>query len=84
MEAANLAKGTTVLYVPVDDLEDTEAVSKDKDLVQRLESCLIHWVWLGVAPLLCYSPPADPTDQRCHQWSGGVVGGPHWRLSGSV
>ena len=42
-EMANNARGATVLYIPDDDLSDLEAASKDKDLVQRLETTLIHW-----------------------------------------
>ena len=42
-ETANQAKGHTVLYLPSEDLTDVEAGSLDKDLVQRLESTLIHW-----------------------------------------
>ncbi|KAI8923518.1 dynein heavy chain and region D6 of dynein motor-domain-containing protein [Entophlyctis helioformis] len=36
-------KGHTVLYVPNEDLSNPEAVVKVKDVVQRLESLLIHW-----------------------------------------
>eukprot|EP00962_Isochrysis_galbana_P028271 scaffold8907_cov105-Isochrysis_galbana.AAC.8 len=42
-EVASEAKGKTVLYIPVEDVADTEAAAKQKDLVQRLNSTLIHW-----------------------------------------
>lgn len=37
------SKGTTVLYIPNENLNDPELASKDKELVQRLESILIYW-----------------------------------------
>ena len=40
---ANQAKGKTVLYLPDEPLDDVRAAAKDKDLVQRLESTVIHW-----------------------------------------
>ena len=43
-EAAFAAKGQTLLYIPSEDLGATpELAAKEKDLVQRLESTLIHW-----------------------------------------
>lgn len=36
-------KGHTVLYVPNENLENPESSAKTKDLVQRLETLLIHW-----------------------------------------
>ncbi|KAJ3091962.1 Dynein heavy chain 2, axonemal [Quaeritorhiza haematococci] len=36
-------KGQTVLYVPNENLSDLERAAKTKDLVQRLESSLVHW-----------------------------------------
>lgn len=36
-------KGHTVLYVPPEDLSDVSASAKSKDIVQRLESLLVHW-----------------------------------------
>ena len=36
-------RGTTTLYIPSEDLQIPEAAAKQKDLVQRLESTLIHW-----------------------------------------
>jgi dynein heavy chain len=42
-ETSFTMKGTTMLYIPNEDITDPEAASKDKDLVQRLESTLIHW-----------------------------------------
>lgn len=37
------ARGQTYLYIPEEDLNDEEAASKDKDLLQRLESTVIQW-----------------------------------------
>ena len=37
------ARGKTVLYLPQEDLEDVDRVASDKDLVQRLETTVIHW-----------------------------------------
>ena len=42
-ETAYEMNGSTVLYVPREDYSDKEACVKDKDLVQRLETTLIHW-----------------------------------------
>ncbi len=42
-ETVHSAKGSTVLYIPEEDLSDLEASAKMKDLVQRLESTVIHW-----------------------------------------
>jgi len=42
-ETAFEMRGSTVLYVPQEDVSNKEASAKDKDLVQRLESTLIHW-----------------------------------------
>jgi dynein heavy chain len=36
-------KGHTVLYVPNEDLSNLEKAAKSKELVQRLESLLVHW-----------------------------------------
>lgn len=36
-ELAYQAKGSTVLYIPKEDLSNVERAAKDKDLVQRLE-----------------------------------------------
>eukprot|EP00163_Fabomonas_tropica_P002875 TRINITY_DN1232_c0_g1_i1.p1 TRINITY_DN1232_c0_g1~~TRINITY_DN1232_c0_g1_i1.p1 ORF type:complete len:4516 (+),score=1594.38 TRINITY_DN1232_c0_g1_i1:127-13674(+) len=37
-------KGSTELYIPKEDITDPELVAREKkDLVQRLESALIHW-----------------------------------------
>ena len=36
-------RGTTTLYIPSEDLDNSELAAKQKDLVQRLESTLIHW-----------------------------------------
>ncbi|KAK3256380.1 hypothetical protein CYMTET_34484, partial [Cymbomonas tetramitiformis] len=36
-------KGNTVLYIPAEDIGDPAVACKEKDLVQRLESTLIHW-----------------------------------------
>ena len=37
------ARGKTILYIPQEDLGDTKLAAKQKDLVQRLESTIIHW-----------------------------------------
>jgi dynein heavy chain len=37
------ARGQTYLYIPEEDLNDEDAASKDKDLLQRLESTVIQW-----------------------------------------
>ena len=42
-EASHQSKGRTTLYIPKEDLTDTEAAAKDKDLLQRLESTVIYW-----------------------------------------
>lgn len=42
-ETTHAARGQTFLYIPDEDLSDIEAASKDKDLLQRLESTMIHW-----------------------------------------
>ncbi|KAJ3325086.1 Dynein heavy chain 2, axonemal, partial [Blyttiomyces sp. JEL0837] len=42
-DATYQVKGHTVLYVPAEDFPDYEVAAKSKDVVQRLESLLIHW-----------------------------------------
>ena len=42
-EATHLQKGSTILYIPNEDIVEPEYAAKDKDLVQRLESTLIRW-----------------------------------------
>ena len=41
-ESVHAARGQTVLYLPAENVAHT-AAAKEKDLVQRLESTLIHW-----------------------------------------
>lgn len=36
-------RGKTILYIPQEDLGDAKLAAKQKDLVQRLESTIIHW-----------------------------------------
>lgn len=36
-------EGITELYIPNEDLSNTEQASHDKDLLQRLEAILLHW-----------------------------------------
>jgi len=36
-------KGKTILYIPAEHITDAKEASKQKDLVQRLESTIIHW-----------------------------------------
>ncbi|KAJ4457121.1 putative Dynein heavy chain 2; axonemal [Paratrimastix pyriformis] len=42
-EIANKLEGTTVLYIPPENVSDPERGSKDKELCSRLYACLIHW-----------------------------------------
>ena len=42
-ETAYLSRGSTVLYVPHEKIDNVEASARDKNLVQRLESAMIHW-----------------------------------------
>lgn len=42
-ETAHHSKGHTVLYVPDEKVDHVQEAATDKDLVQRLESTLIHW-----------------------------------------
>ncbi|KAI8821286.1 dynein heavy chain and region D6 of dynein motor-domain-containing protein [Fimicolochytrium jonesii] len=42
-DAAFQMKGHTVLYVPREELTDAESCAKRKDVIQRLESLLMHW-----------------------------------------
>ena len=42
-ETAWDAQGKTMLYIPMEPIGTAEAAAKQKDLVQRLESTLIHW-----------------------------------------
>jgi hypothetical protein len=36
-------KGHTVLYIPSEELPNPDLAAKSKDVVQRLESLVIHW-----------------------------------------
>jgi dynein heavy chain, axonemal len=42
-ETVHALRGATVLYVPEENLSDMVEASQNKDLVQRLESTIIHW-----------------------------------------
>ncbi|CAL8461618.1 g1149 [Coccomyxa elongata] len=42
-EAVHLAEGRTRLFIPTDALDNLTAALQDKDLVQRMESILLHW-----------------------------------------
>ena len=42
-ESVHQSQGNTVLYIPKEDYGDIRAAAKQKDLVQRLESTIIHW-----------------------------------------
>lgn len=42
-ETTNQSKGKTILYIPLETVDDPEATAQDKDLVQRLESTMIRW-----------------------------------------
>lgn len=37
------SKGSTVLYVPMEEISSIESAAKDKELIQLFESALIHW-----------------------------------------
>jgi len=41
-ETCYRSKGSTVLYVPMEEI-DVENAKYQKDLIQRLESALMHW-----------------------------------------
>ncbi|CAM9911153.1 unnamed protein product, partial [Discosporangium mesarthrocarpum] len=45
VEMSNLEEGKTVLYIPAElaDISNASLAAKDKDLVQHLESTVIHW-----------------------------------------
>jgi len=43
VECSQKEKNITELYIPQEDLSDWQEAAKDKDLIQRLESTLIHW-----------------------------------------
>ena len=55
-ETAWDAQGKTMLYIPLEQIESPEAAAKQKDVVQRLESTLIHWT-RQARPA---TPPARP------------------------
>ena len=42
-EAVNHSSGKTILYIPQERIVDPDQAAKDKDLVQLLESTVIHW-----------------------------------------
>ena len=42
-EAVHNSSGKTILYIPQEKITDPEQAAKDKDLVQLLESTVIHW-----------------------------------------
>ena len=42
-ETANAVSNKTVLYLPDDDISDVSSAAKNKDIVQQLESIVIHW-----------------------------------------
>jgi dynein heavy chain len=60
-ETTYAARGQTYLYIPDEDLSDIEAAAKDKDLLQRLESTVIHWTRL-IKELV--SNQDSPTNQQ--------------------
>ncbi|GIM07381.1 hypothetical protein Vretimale_11536 [Volvox reticuliferus] len=55
-------KGKTILYIPQEDLRDPKAAAKQKDLVQRLESTIIHWT-RQVKELLNQQDAVDASEQ---------------------
>jgi dynein heavy chain len=42
-EYTHKSRGQTYLYIPQEDLNDPQANSKDRDLIQRLETTIIGW-----------------------------------------
>jgi dynein heavy chain len=42
-ETAHELQGSTILYVPTENIESVEAAANAKDQLQRLESTVIHW-----------------------------------------
>lgn len=42
-DATHQLQGRTILYLPMDNLDNASQASKNKELVQRLESLLVHW-----------------------------------------
>jgi len=42
-EAKHQSRNETVLYIPSEEISDMDLAAKDKDLIQRLETTLIHW-----------------------------------------
>eukprot|EP01045_Picozoa_sp_COSAG04_P001419 COSAG04_NODE_47_length_31265_cov_18.823012_16_plen_540_part_01 len=42
-ETTNELQGSTILYVPQENIKNVAAVAGEKDQVQRLESMVIHW-----------------------------------------
>jgi dynein heavy chain len=42
-ETANRIEGRTLLFIPPEDIDNVENATLDNDLIQRLESCSIHW-----------------------------------------
>jgi dynein heavy chain len=42
-ETANELRGKTILYMPDEDISNPDNAAGDKDLVQRLETTVIHW-----------------------------------------
>ena len=42
-ETAYEVKGSTILYVPTEEISSVAAAAKDKDQVHRLDSTIIHW-----------------------------------------
>ena len=42
-ETTNELQGSTILYVPTENIKSVAAAAAEKDQVQRLESTVIHW-----------------------------------------
>lgn len=55
------AKGQTTLYIPDEKLADADGAARDKDLVQRLESTLIHWT-RQIKAVVSEQDDGDPFD----------------------
>ena len=77
-ETANSSKGHTVLYVPTEpQLADPDQAISDPDLIQRLETTLIHWT-RQIKDVVSHqetSPSTDATGplEEIHYWRSRTV-----------
>lgn len=66
-ESVHQSQGNTVLYIPKEDYGDVKAAAKQKDLVQRLESTIIHWtrqIKVSACPFLLFACPNNITTRN--------------------